>query len=555
MSHAADRNLLFGILALQMDFITRDQLVAGMNAWVLDKTKPLGEVFIEQGALDADNRAWLDAGVERHLAKHNNDPQQSLAALTPLSPLGRGAGGEGRSLREELDRLPDPDMQATLSRVPMAHVIDDPSATHSYAVGESTSAGERFRILRPHAEGGLGRVSVARDEELNREVALKEIKEHLADDPGSRGRFLLEAEITGGLEHPGIVPVYGLGTYADGRPFYAMRFIKGDSLREAIDRFHKNSSADFADYADKKKSAALKSAKSAKSADDFFGLDFRKLLGRFIDVCNAIAYAHSRGVLHRDLKPGNIMLGKYGETLVVDWGLGKVIGRAESRERPGDGEATLQPASGSGSVETIAGQALGTPAYMSPEQAAGRLDLLGPASDVYSLGATLYCLLTGRAPFEGTDVGVMLANVQMGEFPPPRQVCGAAVPAALEAICQKAMATKPQDRYATPRLLADDIEHWLADEPVGVYGEPWSVRTGRWARKHKAIVTGAAAVLLVGIVSLIAATFMLSQANRDLADANATVTKQEEETKLAIKPYPLMVPEKGGSAKTRTGSA
>src|SRR6202008_488922 len=172
---------------------------------------------------------------------------------------------------------------------------------------------------------------VALDAELNREVALKQILDQHADDPTSRARFLREAEITGGLEHPGIVPVYGLGTYADGRPYYAMRLIRGDSLKEAAERF----------YTD----AALKSDDGRRS------LELRKLLRRFTDVCDAIDYAHSRGVLHRDLKPGNIIVGKHGEPLVVDWGLAKARGRADVAasidERP------LLPSSSSGSAETL----------------------------------------------------------------------------------------------------------------------------------------------------------------------------------------------------------
>src|SRR5262249_6172262 len=155
---------------------------------------------------------------------------------------------------------------------------------------------------------------------------------------------------------------------------YAMRFIKGDSLKEAIERFHAD--------------ASLPNDSGRRS------LELRKLLRRFTDVCNAIDYAHSRGVLHRDIKPGNVIVGKHGETLVVDWGLAKALGRSEPGVDPG--ERTLMPSSASGSAETLPGSALGTPAYMSPEQARGELDRLGPRSDVYSLGATLYCLLTGK---------------------------------------------------------------------------------------------------------------------------------------------------------------
>ena len=155
---------------------------------------------------------------------------------------------------------------------------------------------------------------VALDEELHREVALKQILDQHADDPASRTRFVREAEITGGLEHPGIVPVYSLGTYDNGRPYYSMRFVRGDSLKEAIGRFHADE--------------ALKTDQGRLS------LELRNLLGRFVDVCNAIDYAHSRGVLHRDIKPANVILGRHGETLVIDWGLAKPLGRFEPARPP-----------------------------------------------------------------------------------------------------------------------------------------------------------------------------------------------------------------------------
>ena len=477
---AADRNLLFGILAVQMDFITRDQLVAGMNAWVLEKHKPLGQILIEQGALDADNRAWLDAGVERHLAKHGDDPEKSLAAV-PVSPW----------LKEQIKSLCHADIESEPG--PSRRRSPDSMATKSYAAADAP--GLRYRILRPHAKGGLGEVFVAEDTELNREVALKEIQTQHAGHESSRGRFVLEAEITGGLEHPGIVPVYGLGTYADGRPFYAMRFIRGDNLKEAIGRFHKSSTTDRTDNTDKRNAGVLPSVSSVQSVVQFSSLEFRQLLGRFVDVCNAIAYAHSRGVLHRDLKPGNIMLGKYGETLVVDWGLAKVVGTKKPgvSEKPGFSatadEPTLQLASGSDYAATVAGSAIGTPAYMSPEQAAGKIADLGPATDVYSLGATLHTILTNRPPVEGNDTGEVLRKVQAGEIRLAARTESAIYPRALEAICQKAMALRPDDRYATPLALADDIEHWLADEPVSAWPEPMTVKLRRFVTRHRVMVT------------------------------------------------------------------
>jgi tetratricopeptide (TPR) repeat protein/tRNA A-37 threonylcarbamoyl transferase component Bud32 len=501
---AADRNLLFGVLALQMDFVGRDDLVAAMHAWVLDKAKPLGQLLVEHGALRPDARELLEALVAKHLELHG-DAQRSLAAVSSLGPV-----------RDDLRRIADSDLQASLAHVSAARPADDPAATRAPStVGTPTSAGLRFRTLRPHARGGLGEVFVAYDEELHREVALKEIQDRHADSPESRSRFVLEAEITGGLEHPGVVPVYGLGHYADGRPFYAMRFVRGDSLQQAVARFHQ---------------AEATGHDRARRA-----VEFRALLGRFIDVCNAVAYAHSRGVLHRDLKPGNVMLGKYGETLVVDWGLAKVQGRPEV---DGGEESPLRPASASGTPETLPGSAVGTPQFMSPEQAAGRLDELGPASDVYSLGATLYCLLTGKPPFpdprEVGGLGELLQRVQRGEFPPPRQV-KREVPAALSAVCLKAMALKPGDRYATPRALADDVERWLADEAVSAWRGPWWVRLGRWGRRHRPLVTGAAALLLTAVAALSAGVVLLGRKQAEVVQERNAARKAKDEAEAINK--------------------
>jgi ABC-type multidrug transport system ATPase subunit/tRNA A-37 threonylcarbamoyl transferase component Bud32 len=432
----ADRNLLFGVLALQLQLVTQHDLVDAMYEWVRDKGRPLAQILVQNGALEEDARQLLDALVDKHLARKGGDAAGSLASLCPPN-----------AIPAPLRQIADADVQASLLNLatagegaPGARTATDAWPPFEAAVGAPTAAGLRFRLLRAHARGGLGQVSVALDEELRREVAVKEIQERYADDPESRARFLLEAEITGRLEHPGIVPVYGLGSRPDGRPFYAMRLIRGGDLKAAIERFH------------------TAGAGAAGQHD----LEFRRLLRRFLDACDAVAYAHSRGILHRDLKPGNILLGDYGQTLVVDWGLAKLVQRPESG--PGD-DATL-PALEAG-TQTVAGRAIGTPAFMSPEQAAGRLDQLGPATDIYSLGATLYCLLTGRPPFEG-DLAAVLPLVQRGDFAAPRQVNPTVSPA-LEAICLKAMALRPEHRYPSVTALSEDIENWLADRPVSTW--------------------------------------------------------------------------------------
>ncbi|MCI0379249.1 MAG: serine/threonine protein kinase [Gemmataceae bacterium] len=413
----SDRNFLFGVLAAQLNFLSRDDFVSSLKNWSPDKNKSLGQYLIEQGRLSAEQVEVLEALLTLHVHAHGDDVDRSLQALREKSTI----------VWQLTPPIDERDAYDT---------AELPTATAPFAKLPSASLGEdgvRFRRLHFHDGGGLGDVFVALDIELNREVALKEIKPKFADDRACRSRFVREAEITGGLEHPGVVPVYGLGTYPDGRLYYAMRFIRGDSLRGAIDEFH----------------AADKPGRAASERS----LTFRQLLRRFVDVCNAVAYAHSRGVLHRDLKPGNVMLGKFGETLVVDWGLAKAgmpigddqqalatepalqpsltLARRASEgplaRRASEGPLSLTGRASEGPLtndiaETRSGMAIGTVPFMSPEQAAGRHGLLGPASDIYSLGSTLYVLLTGERAYRGKDDAETLEKVQKGQFTPPRDV-------------------------------------------------------------------------------------------------------------------------------------
>ncbi len=499
----ADRNLLYGLLALQMDFVSKDQLIEAMQAWALEKGTPLEQILQDRGHLTTEDHAALEHLLERHLARHGGSTEQSISTLSPALEV-----------IESLSAVNDPEIAHSLAHLrtpPMSgNTFDGRNSVRSLSPGSPDSRlPQRFQIVRLHAQGGLGEVYVAVDTELNREVALKQIRSRMADHMPDRRRFVFEAEVTGSLEHPGIVPVYSLGQeQGTGRPFYAMRLIRGDSLKDAIAAYHTD---------------------EAKNVDPSErSLQLRRLITQLVDACNALAYAHDRGVLHRDIKPGNIMVGKYGETLVVDWGLAKVVGRPDD-STPTNGEPTLRPPSGEDLQQTLPHSVVGTPQYMPPEQTGGGLDLLGPPSDVYSLGATLYSILVGHPPYAGTPANQIFDRVRRGDYARPRSV-DPSIPRPLHAICVKAMALQPGDRYPNARLLADDLERWLADEPVTAFVEPLSTRAWRWVRRHRTTVTTAAATLFVGLLAL-ASLWRLSATNEaKLAQANGNLEIAQKQT-------------------------
>lgn len=490
----ADRDLLLAHVVASQKYVALDALQRGMRVWLNEPSRRLVDVLCEHARLSAEHAALATARVDQcmttpWLAGLASVPPPNQPQIQTLPPV--AAATSHATLPRE------PIAPADVATLPGAGRVGD----YSFQAARRQAPSARFVTLRPHALGGIGLVSVALDQELHREVALKEIQLQFTADAQCRARFLQEAEITGGLEHPGIVPVYSLGEYEDGRPYYAMRFIQGDTFKEAIDRFHRPAAA------------STTSGSRRHESERARGLELRRLLRRFLDVCNAIDYAHSRGIVHRDLKPGNVMLGKYGETLVVDWGLAKPVNQPEAPHVPS--EPTLRPASASGTMPTELGVAVGTPHFMSPEQAACSLADIGSASDIYSLGATLYALLTGKTPYSGGDAATILAQARSAEFPRPRAV-DARVPAALEAVCLKAMSRRPADRYPSARELADDVERWLADEPVQAHLESWSERLARWGRRHrKGVRATAAATFLVALVSLVAAVLIEGARQRE----------------------------------------
>lgn len=501
MRDNSDWNLLVGLLAWQNGLVTPAELQESIEQWSEHQELTIGELMVASGAIDDKELQLLLPLVDAYVLKNASDPTASLekigsqlsgASISILNTLKKSVQNE--SIAKSLD-LTTLGSYSDRSNAKSASEATFSARHQAFRTGEL----ERFRILRPHAKGGLGEVYVASDDSLNRKVAIKEIQEQFSDSTESRERFILEAEVTGGLEHPGIVPVYALGQYDDGRPYYAMRFIEGDSLKDAIADFH-------SEKTDEESSKRLR---------------LRELLGRFVDVCQSISYAHSRGVLHRDLKPGNIMLGTYGETLVVDWGLARLTD--DGQDRGGSDSVhtrgPVQPASGSGAAPTVMGSAIGTPAYMPPEQARGDIEEIGPASDVYSLGATLYHILTGQPPILSDSVLTVLERTEQGDFPPPRTIAPS-TPKQLEAICLKAMGLRPEERYPSPSELASDIERFLADEPVKAFRDPWYSRLRRWTRKHQTLAVASASCIALAVMGLAAFSTIVGQKNSQLTKLN-----------------------------------
>lgn len=506
MNEHSHARIFSGVIALHLGLISRGDFEKALKVWLPSRQSDLSKTLIRQHLLTETEADSLKEFQHRFLEKYEGDASRALKETENFQPtLAQMQLIEDEDSKRYLASLLDNSRPVNQEET----VVFEPSQGSGTTVQPSTVS--RFRILRPHATGGLGEVSVAQDTELNREVAFKEIKDRYADDRECRSRFLIEAEVTGGLEHPGIVPVYGLGRYDNGRPYYAMRFIRGDSLKTAVDQFHQANKG------------------SSGSGNKYASLGFRSLLGRFVDVCQAIEFAHSRGVLHRDLKPGNVMLGKYGETLVVDWGLAKLVGD-ESSVVGQKAEPTVLESSNLS--HTATGSVVGTPAYMPPEQAAGRLDELGPQSDVYSLGATLYYVLTGKTPFSSERPHDILDSVVRGRLKQPTDF-DSHIPKALESVCLKAMAVQVNERYASPQELAKELERWMADEAVHAFQDPLLTRVRRWTQRHKTVVSCVVGAVLVGIASLITINLMLKFANDSLTLANEQITREIENVRIA----------------------
>jgi eukaryotic-like serine/threonine-protein kinase len=338
------------------------------------------------------------------------------------------------------------------------------------AVFEPDLSRTKYRLERALGRGGMAAVYVATDAELGREVA---VKVSSATDGGGElcARLRREAQIIAQLEHPGIVPVHDVGVLPDGRVYYVMKLVRGERLDRWLEK----------------------------------NRDLRAALRVFQRICEAVGFAHARGTIHRDLKPDNVMVGAFGEALVMDWGVAKTLSKAIVDSGAGDLETshtedvlgdTLPAESPPGS--TLAGTVIGTPSYMAPEQARGDVGTVDARSDVYALGAVLYFVLARKAPFDGPDV---LRRVR--EAPPtPLRDVDAEIPLALISICSRAMAKSSSERYATALEVADEIGRFLDAAPVLAHREGPIERVARFASRNRVILSLLAAYLLLRVALL-----------------------------------------------------
>ena len=376
----------------------------------------------------------------------------------------------------------------------------------------------RYQSRGEVARGGMGAILRVWDEDLRRELAMKVVLGQSGQanvgeiPPKMLGRFLEEAQVTGQLDHPGIVPVHELGLDERGAVFFTMRLVRGRDLKEIFDLVQKGD-AEWTQT---------------------------RVLWALLKVCDAMAYAHSKGVVHRDLKPANVMVGRFGEVYVMDWGLARVIGqpdRHDLRLRRDTSQSLVESerrADASHSADsvlfTMDGDVVGTPSYMAPEQARGEIERLGPRSDVYAVGAMLYHLLTGEMPYvaPGAQPSQHMVLRWALEGPPrPLHVIKADLPEELVAICEKAMAREPEQRYADMGALSEDLRAYLENRVVRAHRRGAWVEFVKWMQRNRALALAWSAALLVAVLGLTATAFVQIRGRRVAEDARQLAQTNE----------------------------
>jgi serine/threonine-protein kinase len=506
-----DSELLLGVFVVQLGYASAGQVMAAAGEWATRRREgnSLADVLAARGLLDPDKRRMVEALIGRALQVNEGDVGRTLQSFS------NGLNGLMRSLSTSMSN-PGSSTAPSLLPSPMAveagpggptqvtpqgdslegneNVCDEPIGRYDF---ESGPAGTTHELGR----GGIGRVVVVHDRYLGRDLALKELLAEHTSNPkfattrmvALEQRFLREARLTGQLEHPAIVPVFELGRRLNGGLYYTMRRVRGRTMFELM--------------------------REARTLEGRL-----KLVSAYLTTCQAIAYAHSRAVVHRDIKPQNVMIGPFGETFVLDWGLARVKGRSDPRAK----DLKLQPDI-TGNV--LEGGAIGTPSYMSPEQAEGKVESIDERSDVWCLGAVLYELLTGRPPYTGANPFDVLTRILKEKVTPVRTLAPDAPPE-LVAIAEKALQRERNKRYPSAAEMAKDVSAWLQGGRVAAhdYGNLELLR--RFARRNKVALT-VASVAAVALVVFGALAYRQVRHQRDEARAFAQLFLDDVSDKLA----------------------
>ena len=357
--------------------------------------------------------------------------------------------------------------------------LRDELVTYQIESVAPTQAAHRFSIIETLRSGGMGVVYLAFDHDCNRQVAVKKIRPEFRSDPLVVRRFHAEAELTAGLEHPGIIPIYARGVDFKGEDFYAMRLIRqggASTLAMAIHEFHDS----------------LSPATRPEQEHPADRLDrFRQLVRTLVNVADTIAYTHSHGIVHRDLKPANILLGPYGETLIADWGLAKRIDAPLGTDLSDPSGNSTSRLNHNPTESTSSTTGVGTPGYAAPEMSLGIESSALRLADIYSLGAILHCILHGSSPIEHSldSIGNRKNITKIREFCPTIRY--------LEAIAHKAMANDFTQRYVSAQELRMDLQNWIAGDPISAQREGYWEQAIRWPSRHRASATGLASALAI----------------------------------------------------------
>jgi serine/threonine protein kinase len=507
---------LVASFAHRLGYIDDVQLAAACAVWRRDQSRSLVDLLVACGAIDSSAQKILTEMVKTHLAKYGEDAEACYAGILEKGWVPSVLVDEAAVSASNVGETIEPVKPVPSVPGPWA---DD--ATVTISLGSYSSGGSRYRLGRRIGAGGQGEVYEALDTELNRDVLLKQVVAKHANDPESRGQFLRETRTGANLEHPGIVPVYDIGQHPGGQLFQVMRYFRPGSLHKKIANYY------------------------LASPDTLEELSFRTLLGHFATACRAIDYAHSRGILHLDIKPQNIVTGEFGETQIIDWGLaqvtdGDMLDKVEEESGTLAGGSSQRDSKQSETGLKQKRDAMprgfrGTPAYAAPEQWKGDWKTIGPRTDVYGLGATLFEILASKSPYQSTSPTIA-EDVEIGNV---HREMKPWVAAGLKAISRKAMAIKPEDRYDSAGALADDVDRFLADEPLVAYPDPWQVRLWRLVKRNRTAVAAAVALLSTTAVALAIGNVLVSQQRdkaiaaekdavdqRDLAKRNAAMTRE-----------------------------